>query len=433
MVASLTNWTRRRALRTGLAGVAIAAAAPRLLFAASKTLNVLAHRVHQTSLTIGPAGDLTKPWRDANDAACEWTTFDSNPLQDRLFREASLERTDFGVGFLVNSRATADAASLLHPLDAYQSAAPIEDFGDIAAGLAAAMKFNGKLAAVPFRHATIGLFYNEALLEERGIKAPPATLEELVEQAKQLTFRSSAGTPVVGMVLASDLTVFPVTFARAFGGDFIGPDLKLVPNPQALERALATLQDLFKAGALPRSYATTTNDDQVTWLQQGRAAFTVLPFARFAQLNRQDQSKYPGKIKAIEFPISESIRGKMPMASVVEFWAMCIPKNARDKDLAWSFIRAMSTKAVHVGAARNGNGPVRVSTYNDPDFAKDQPLAAIEAKALAGARVPLPAFPEAARAQTIFIEEVQLAVLGKKSPKEAVAAITERVKPLLPN
>src|SRR5204863_9752197 len=132
-------------------------------------------------------------------------------------------------------------------------------------------------------------------------KAPPATLEELVEQAKQLTFRSSAGTPVVGMVLASDLTVFPVTFARAFGGDFIGPDLKLVPNPQALERALATLQDLFKAGALPRSYATTTNDDQVTWLQQGRAAFTVLPFARFAQLNRQDQSKYPGKIKAIEF------------------------------------------------------------------------------------------------------------------------------------
>jgi multiple sugar transport system substrate-binding protein len=73
-----------------------------------------------------------------------------------------------------------------------------------------------------------------------------------------------------------------------------------------------------------------------------------------------------------------------------------------------------------------------VSTYTDPDFAKDQPLAAIEAKALAGARVPLPAFPEAARAQTIFLEEVQLTVLGRKSPKEAVAAITERVKPLLP-
>ncbi len=158
----------------------------------------------------------------------------------------------------------------------------------------------------------------------------------------------------------------------------------------------------------------------------------MLPFARFAQLNRSDQSKFPGKIKAIEFPLSEALKGKVPMASVTEFWAMSIPANARDKELAWSFLRAMSSKAVTTGAARNGNGPVRVSTYNDPSFAADQPLAAIEAKALGGARVPLPAFPEAARAQTIFVEEVQLAVLGRKSAKEAVAAITERVRPLLP-
>mgnify|MGYP000673879589 CR=1 FL=1 len=36
----------------------------------------------------------------------EGTTFDTDPLQDRLFREASLGSTDFGVGYLVNSRAT---------------------------------------------------------------------------------------------------------------------------------------------------------------------------------------------------------------------------------------------------------------------------------------------------------------------------------------
>jgi multiple sugar transport system substrate-binding protein len=173
------NLTRRQTLAASLAGAALAAA-PRRLLAASKTLNVLCHRVHQTSLTTGPAGDLTKAWSQANDATCEWTTFDSNPLQDRLFREASLDSTDFGVGFLVNSRATSDAATLMHPLDAYQASAAIEDFGDIAPGLTAAMTFKGKLAAIPFRHATQGLFYNEALLEERGIKAPPTTLEELV-------------------------------------------------------------------------------------------------------------------------------------------------------------------------------------------------------------------------------------------------------------
>ena len=427
----MTKLTRRQALGTALGGAAILAAGGRS-WAASKTLNVLCHRVHQNSLTTGAAGDQTKAWREKNDADVTYATFDTDPLQDRLFREASLDKTDFGVAYLVNSRATANAAKLLQPLDDYQAKSAIEDFSDIAPGLVQAMTIGGKLVAVPFRTATIGLFYNEALLEERGIKAPPQTLEELVDQAKRLTFTSSAGSPVVGMVLASELSVFPVTFARAFGGDFIGADMKLMPKPDAMEKAIATLADLFKAGALPRTYATTSNDDQVTWIQQGRAAFTVLPFARYPQLNRQDQSKYPGKIKAIEFPIAAELKGKVPMASVVEFWAKCIPGNARDKDLAWSFVREMSSKAVTLGAARNGNGPVRVSTYADASFAASNPLAAIEAKALAGGRVPLPAFPDAARAQAMFVEEVQLAVLGRKSPKDAVASITERVKPLIP-
>lgn len=420
------DWTRRGLLGSTLAA-SLAAPPSR---AATRTLNVLCHRVHQACLTAGPAGDLTEPWRRANAADIAWTTFDTDPLQDRLFREASLDATDFGVAYLVNSRATPNAARLLHPLDAYQAASPVEAFTDIAPGLTQAMTIGGKLAGVPVRHATMALFYNEALLEQRGIAAPPRSLEELVDQARRLTFRADDGRPVVGMVVASDLAAFPVTFARAFGGDFITPDLKVVPQPEALERALATLRAMYEAGSLPRTFATTTNDDQATWMQQGRAAFTTLPFARYAQLNRQDQSRYPGRIKAIEFPMSQTMQGRR-IASVVEFWAMSIPANARDKDLAWSFIQAMSSPTVTTGAARNGNGPVRLSTYQDTAFTAAQPLAAVEAEALGNARIPLPAFPDAARAQSVLLEEMQLAVLGRKAPKDAVAAVIERVKPLL--
>lgn len=420
------DMTRRRLL----AGAAAGALASGPVRAAERTLNVLCHRVHQACLTAGAAGDQTGAWRAANQAELAFTTFDTDPLQDRLFREASLDRTDFGVGYLVNSRATRNAAGLLLPLDAYQAAAPVEALDDIAPGLRQAMTIEGKLIGIPVRHATMALFYNEALLEQRGINAPPASLEELVDQAKRLTFRSEDGRAVTGMVLASELAAFPVTFARAFGGDFIGPDLKLVPNPEALEKGIATLRGMFEAGSLPRTYATTTNEDQATWMLQGRAAFTLLPFARYAQLNNKDQSRYPGRIKAMAFPASETMRGAAT-APVTEFWAMSIPANARDKDLAWSYIRAMSSQAVTLGAARNGNGPVRLSTYGDAGFAASQPLSAIEAKALQNARVPLPAFPEAARAQATFVEEVQLAVLGRKTAKEAVAATMERVRPML--
>jgi multiple sugar transport system substrate-binding protein len=133
-------------------------------WAAGRTLNVLCHRVHQLCLTTGVAGNLTQEWQTKNDADIAWTTFDTDPLQDRLFREASLDKTDFGVGYLVNSRATQKAASLLEPLAQFQSAEPIEALDDIAPGLRQAMTIGGKLIGIPVRHATNGLFYNEALL-----------------------------------------------------------------------------------------------------------------------------------------------------------------------------------------------------------------------------------------------------------------------------
>lgn len=428
---SRLSLTRRQALATAVGGAALLAAG-RPAFAAAKTLHILSHKVHQTVLASATTGDLTEAWRKANDTDLDWVTFDSNPLQDRLFREASLSKTDFGVGYIIDNRPTAEIAKLFTPLGDFQAKSPIEDFADIAPGLVQAMTVGGKLIGIPVRHATQGLFYNEALLEEKGIKAPATTLEELVAQTKQLTFTSKAGTPVVGMVLASDLAVFPVMFARAFGGDFITADFKLLPNPDAMEKGLSVLRDMFESGALPRSYATTKNDDQVTWLQQGRAAYTVLPFARNAQLNNKDQTAFGGRIKAIEFPISQALKGKMPMSSVVESWAMGIPANFADKDLAWSFMREVSSKRVTVGMAINGNGPVRVSSYADKTLAASNPIAAIEAAVLAHARGAFPPFPEAARAQSIFLEEVQLVVLGRKTVKAGVADITTRVKLLLP-
>ena len=111
---------------------------------------------------------------------------------------------------------------------------------------------------------------------------------------------------------------------------------------------------------------------------------------------------------------------------------MFIPKNAKRKDLAWSFIKAMTSKEATLKAALNGNGPVRASTYADQSFAGTVPYAAEELKVLKVARVPLPAFDEAARAGDLFKEEAEAAVLGMKTPEEAMASLVKRVQPLLP-
>ena len=182
--------TRRGFLGTTMGGAAVFAAGPS--WGATKTLNVLSHKVHETVLGTGE-NDLLKAWKSSNDAAIAFTTFDSNPLQDRLFREASLTETDYGVGFMIDNRPTSEIASLFEPLDDRLKSDPIEDFGDIAPGLVQGMTVDGKLIGIPVRHATQGLFYNEALLEEAGISAPPKTLEELVEQSKKLDLHVQGG------------------------------------------------------------------------------------------------------------------------------------------------------------------------------------------------------------------------------------------------
>jgi len=419
--------TRRRFVASTLGSAAALSAVP--AWAQAKTLNILSHAVHERVLGKDD-GDLLRDWKAANGVELVFTTFDSNPLQDRLFREASLPVTDFAVGYIIDNRPTSAIAALFEPLGPLNAVAPIEDFADIAPGLIQGLTVDGNLIGIPVRHATGGLFYNEALLEEAGIAAPPTTLEELIEQAKKLTFTAKDGTPVTGMIMASDLAVFPVSFARAFGGDYITKDFKLLPKPEAMVKALAALNDMFTAGALPRSYATTKNDDQVTWMQQGRAAFTMITFARYAQFNNPEQSRFPGRIKAVQFPKSATYDG--PMAAVTEAWGMVIPRNAADKDLAWAYIREVASRRVTLGMARNGNGPVRVSTYAEPAFAAASPVAGEEAKALATARGAFPPFPEAARAQQLFLEDVQLAVLGHKSPEAAVESMVSRITPLLP-
>ena len=115
-----------------------------------------------------------------------------------------------------------------------------------------------------------------------------------------------------------------------------------------------------------------------------------------------------------------------------EFWAMCIPKSARNKAIAWSLIKELSSKENTLKAALNGNGPVRASTYKDARFAGNVPYAAAEAATLKVARVPIPAFDNAAKAGDIFVEELQAAVLGRKGVALAMDDVARRVKPLLP-
>jgi multiple sugar transport system substrate-binding protein len=420
--------------RTLLAGATASLLLPRSGKAQGAPLQVFAHRVHKTVAAGQQGGDATAGWTRQGGTAVEWTTFDTGPLQERLFREAALGETAVDVGFILNTQAVPRTAELFEPLDGYLARDPIEDMADIFPGLLNGMKVNGKTLALPYRHASSGLHWNEAILAERGFNTPPATMEEVVAVAKACTWRRADGTPCVGLCMPGVTYPNVIDIARAWDGDFITADYKVVADQPGMLNAIKLLRELFQAGAFPRNFTALTTEEVATWMQQGRAAMALQSMGRNRLFNDPQKSKFAGKIQTGAVPISATLKDRYAVAPAkVEYWGMAIPKNARRKDLSWSFIKAMMTKDATLKMALNGNGPVRASTYDNADFRAIVPYADAERAVLKVARVPLPAFDEAARAGDIFKEETEAAVLGMKTPEAAMASVVARVKPLLPN
>jgi multiple sugar transport system substrate-binding protein len=395
-------------------------------------LNILSHRIHKIVSTGTQGGDITQPWMDQHKVGIEWLTFDQGPLRERLFREASLRETTIDIGFVLNTQLTPSTAEMFEPLDDYQKSDPIEEFADIFPGMLAGMRIRGRQMAIPFRHTTSGLHYNSELFAERGLAGPPETIEEFVEHARKLTYTRSDGTPVVGLVLPGVSYPNVVDLARAWNGDFITPDYKVVANQPPMVRAVTILRELFQAGAFPRNFATIQTEDVNTWMQTGRAAMSVVGMSRTNIYNDPKRSKFPGKFLVAPLPISKEFKDKFDVAPAkVEFWSMAIPKNSQHKKLAWSLIRQMLSKDSTLKAALNGNGPVRNGTYDIPAFASKLAYAKEERRVLKVARVPMPPFDNDQRAGDIFKEEVEGAVLGMKPVQKALDDVTSRVQALL--
>jgi multiple sugar transport system substrate-binding protein len=430
-MTSIIPLRRRLLLGAALAAPAVISGAARAQSAGP--LNVLAHRVHQTVATGSQGGDITTPWVRASGTPVQWTTFDTGPLWERLQREASLPQTGMDVGFVLNTQVAPRAAQLLEPLDEWMRRDPIDDLPDVFPGLVEGYRVGGALVAFPFRHASSGLHYNEEILAERGISAPPATIEEMAEFARRATHRRADGTPVTGLVMPGVTYPNVIDIARAWDGDFVTADFRCVADQPPMLNAIRLLRELFQAGAFPRNFAAISTEDVNTWMQQGRGAMALQSMGRNRIYNDPQRSRFAGKIKTIAVPASATLRDRYEVAPAkVEFWGMAIPRNSRRKDLAWSFIKAMVTREATLAAALNGNGPVRNSTYEDQRLRDLIPYAEEERRVLRVARVPLPAFDEASRAGDIFKEEAEAAVLGMKTPEAAMASVTARVAPLLP-
>ncbi|WP_372618166.1 extracellular solute-binding protein [Falsiroseomonas sp.] len=427
--------SRRQLLAASLAAAApTGLAAPRGASAQARpsSLTIISHRVHQQVLSEGGGGDVLADWRERNGVSLEWVTLDLNAIHDRAFREARLSSSNITMSYVLNTRAVPSTFAMFEPIDEYQQRDPIEEFEDFSPGMVRAYTHQGKRYGVPVRHSVNALHYNEAYLQERGLDRPPQVIDELVEYARKLTFTKPDGTQVHGWGIQADNYSDVVSMARAFGGDLINENMECVADGPGMVRALETLREMYQDGMMPRNITAMKQNDMITAIQNGQVAMQYFPFGRTVLFNNPRSSRFPGKFGTAFCLNSREGAARDEINTTAEFWCMMIPRNGRVKDMAWSLIKEISSKENTIRAAMNGNQPARVSAYADPRLLANVSYAAKEAQSLRHARVPMPAFDRSAQAKDIFVEEMQAAMLGMRSPQAAGANMARRIKPLLP-
>jgi multiple sugar transport system substrate-binding protein len=143
-------------------------------------MTIMSHAVHRNVATGAKAGDSTAAWRQRHGIELEWITFSVEGVHERVYKEASLSEGAADMVFLLERYGGPHIAALFEDLGEWQKRDPIEDLEEIGAGMRAAHTYRGKIVGIPYRHATHGLFYNQAFLEEVGLKGAPTTLEDVV-------------------------------------------------------------------------------------------------------------------------------------------------------------------------------------------------------------------------------------------------------------
>src|SRR5262249_58921595 len=123
-----------------------------------------------------------------------------------------------------------------------------------------------RLYGIPMRATTTFLHWNRAVFEERGIGGPPKTIEEFAEIARKCTFTRPNGEKVYGFsVQGTKAEIFYplLDLSRAWDGDFMTADYRVVCNEPPVVKALTLLRDLVKDGVMPPNLTTHSNTDEV--------------------------------------------------------------------------------------------------------------------------------------------------------------------------
>ena len=303
---------------------------------------------------------------------------------------------------------------------------PAWNFDDFLDGSKKAATYQDKMNGIPYRITTGIMHYQKPLLEQAGITKLPETFAEL--QAAVIACNKPPERYGFGLMgkQSSAITNSFVGWLYSCGGrliDFSTGEI-FVNNPAGIA-ALEFWSDLVvKYKAVPPDAMTWEYEEIISGAQRDRYAMCQ-SFAPYATLmNDPAKSQTGGKWTWATMPgRNEKSQGR----TWVDGHMLGVPKYSKNQDWAVEFIRMCCNQHFMHRSMVRGNAPPRGSVLRDPELVAKLGWPPVAAAAIETG-IATPAHPAYTTLEPAFRAGLSQAILGQKTPKEALDEVAAEWK-----
>ncbi|HCI6430935.1 extracellular solute-binding protein [Klebsiella quasipneumoniae] len=278
--------------------------------------------------------------------------------------------------------------------------------------------YQGKTLGMPWILDTKYLYYNKAMLDKAGIKTPPASWQQVMDDAKVLKDKGIVKYPLVwSWSQAEALVCDYTTLVSGFGGSFYQNGKLDFSTPASLKAVTLMKTSLDQGLSNPASREYLEEDVRKAF-SNGDAAFALNWTYMYNMANDPKQSKVAGDVGIVPAP------GDTPdkPGAVNGSMGLGIAKASQHPEEAWQYIHYLTSQPVQDKYAKLSL-PVWKASYQDPAVAKGQESLIAAADKSLNVMLSRPETADYSRLSNTLQQQLQSVLQGKAAPDVALKAV----------
>lgn len=278
--------------------------------------------------------------------------------------------------------------------------------------------YQGKTLGMPWILDTKYLYYNKAMLDKAGIKTPPASWQQVMDDAKVLKDKGIVKYPLVwSWSQAEALVCDYTTLVSGFDGSFYQNGKLDFSTPASLKAVTLMKTSLDQGLSNPASREYLEEDVRKAF-SNGDAAFALNWTYMYNMANDPKQSKVAGDVGIVPAP------GDTPdkPGAVNGSMGLGIAKASQHPEEAWQYIHYLTSQPVQDKYAKLSL-PVWKASYQDPAVAKGQESLIAAADKSLNVMLSRPETADYSRLSNTLQQQLQSVLQGKATPDVALKAV----------